>query len=113
MTKPVVLVTGAGGRLGNALCHSLLADNLVVAAYHERVPAVPSQLSLPATAASPDAANRAWCVKADLNDKNDIMRLVEVCLAKHGRIDVVINAGWIKKDEVCQGVKPGTVAYCK
>lgn len=92
MTKPVVLVTGAGGKLGNALCHSLLADNLVVAAYHERVPAVPSQLSWPVGAASTDAANRAWCVKADLSEKNDIMRLVEVCLARHGRIDVVINA---------------------
>jgi D-xylose transport system substrate-binding protein len=27
-------------------------------------------------------------------------------------LDVVINAGWIKKDEVCQGVKPGTVKVC-
>jgi len=28
-------------------------------------------------------------------------------------LDVVINAGWISKDVVCQGVKPGTVAACK
>src|SRR5579863_2972939 len=27
-------------------------------------------------------------------------------------LDVVINAGWIKRDEVCQGVKPGTVKVC-
>jgi len=27
-------------------------------------------------------------------------------------LDVVINAGWIRKDEVCQGVKPGTVKVC-
>jgi D-xylose transport system substrate-binding protein len=27
-------------------------------------------------------------------------------------LDVVIDAGWIKKDEVCQGVKPGTVKVC-
>ena len=27
-------------------------------------------------------------------------------------LDVVINAGWIAKDEVCQGVKPGTVKVC-
>jgi D-xylose transport system substrate-binding protein len=25
---------------------------------------------------------------------------------------VVIDAGWIKKDEVCRGVKPGTVKAC-
>ena len=27
-------------------------------------------------------------------------------------LDVVINAGWITKDEVCQGVKPGSVKVC-
>jgi D-xylose transport system substrate-binding protein len=27
-------------------------------------------------------------------------------------LDVVIDAGWIGKDEVCQGVKPGTVKVC-
>jgi D-xylose transport system substrate-binding protein len=27
-------------------------------------------------------------------------------------LDIVIDAGWIKKDEVCQGVKPGTVKAC-
>jgi len=26
---------------------------------------------------------------------------------------VVIDAGWIKRDEVCQGVKPGTVKVCR
>ena len=27
-------------------------------------------------------------------------------------LDVVIDAGWIKKDEVCQGVKPGMAKVC-
>jgi D-xylose transport system substrate-binding protein len=27
-------------------------------------------------------------------------------------LDVVIDAGWIKKDEVCRGVKPGAVKVC-
>ncbi len=27
-------------------------------------------------------------------------------------LGVVIDAGWIRKDEVCQGVKPGTVKVC-
>ena len=27
-------------------------------------------------------------------------------------LDVIIGAGWIKKDEVCRGVKPGTVKVC-
>jgi D-xylose transport system substrate-binding protein len=27
-------------------------------------------------------------------------------------LDVIIDARWIKKDEVCQGVKPGAVKVC-
>jgi D-xylose transport system substrate-binding protein len=27
-------------------------------------------------------------------------------------LGVIIDAGWIKKAEVCQGVKPGTVKVC-
>jgi D-xylose transport system substrate-binding protein len=27
-------------------------------------------------------------------------------------LDIVVDAGWIKKDEVCQSVKPGTVKVC-
>jgi D-xylose transport system substrate-binding protein len=27
-------------------------------------------------------------------------------------LDVVIDAGWISKDEVCKGVKPGSAAVC-
>src|SRR5690606_14570289 len=27
-------------------------------------------------------------------------------------LDVVIDAGWVSKDVVCQGVAPGTVAVC-
>jgi D-xylose transport system substrate-binding protein len=28
-------------------------------------------------------------------------------------LGVIIDAGWIKKAEVCQGVKPGTVKACE
>ena len=27
-------------------------------------------------------------------------------------LNVVIDAGWVTKDVVCQGVAPGTVAVC-
>jgi D-xylose transport system substrate-binding protein len=27
-------------------------------------------------------------------------------------LDVVIQAGWVTKDAVCRGVKPGTVKAC-
>ena len=28
-------------------------------------------------------------------------------------LDVVVDAGWIRRDEVCQGVKPGAVKVCR
>ena len=31
---------------------------------------------------------------------------------KRDTLDIVIDAGWIKKSEVCQGVAPGTVKVC-
>jgi D-xylose transport system substrate-binding protein len=37
--------------------------------------------------------------------------LVPIPITKDN-LKVVIDAGWIKKDEVCQGVKPGTVKVC-
>jgi D-xylose transport system substrate-binding protein len=37
--------------------------------------------------------------------------LVPIPITKDN-LDVVINAGWIKKDEVCQGVTPGTARVC-
>ena len=27
-------------------------------------------------------------------------------------LDVVVDAGWISQEELCQGVKPGSVAAC-
>ena len=27
-------------------------------------------------------------------------------------LDVIVGKGWITKDEVCAGVKPGTVKFC-
>lgn len=87
---PVCLVTGASGRLGRALCSALSGRYHVVAAYHSTVPAIPSQLKRPIT--SGDHAKQVFCVQADLTKKEDIRRLVEVALARHGRIDAVVNS---------------------
>jgi NAD(P)-dependent dehydrogenase (short-subunit alcohol dehydrogenase family) len=89
----VVLVTGAAGKLGTSLCRSLVTANRVIAAYHTRPPDIPSQLRWPAVRDSKADNNRAWCVQANVSEPKDIRRLVEVSLARHGRIDVVINAG--------------------
>ncbi len=88
----VVLVTGAAGKLGSALCHSLLKNNQVIAAFHDRQPDFPSQLCWPAGNVADSPCSRAWCVQADITDSSDLKRLVEVSLARYGRIDVIVNA---------------------
>jgi D-xylose transport system substrate-binding protein len=39
--------------------------------------------------------------------------LLKPVLITKDNLNVVIDAGWISKDAVCQGVKPGSVAVCK
>lgn len=90
--KPVVLITGASGELGAALCKALLPNYLVVATYHQRIPSIPSQLQWPLESSADYSSNKVWCVKVDLTDGRDVSRLVEICLAKHGRIDALINS---------------------
>jgi NAD(P)-dependent dehydrogenase (short-subunit alcohol dehydrogenase family) len=92
--KPVCLVTGAGGRLGQSLCVDLAQDYEVVATYRKTVPEVPSQLQWPVGPGAAAALPRSdiYCIQADLECRADIRRVVEVAQARHGRIDCVVNS---------------------
>lgn len=93
MAKPVCLITGAGGRLGQMLCRELLPRYTVVGTYRSRVPAVPSQLMRPQRSnGAAEAADEVYCIQGDLSRRHDIQRIVEVCLARYGRVDAVVNA---------------------
>jgi NAD(P)-dependent dehydrogenase (short-subunit alcohol dehydrogenase family) len=88
--KPVCLITGAGGVLGRALCSALIDRYEIVASYRSTLPQISSQIK---RQVGPLPANKtAFCVQADLQKRDDIRRLVEVALAKHGRIDALINS---------------------
>ena len=87
--KPVCLITGAGGRLGSALCTHLLGRYEILAVYHNAIPPVSSQLKHRLKASNSDAA---YCIQADLVSREDIRRVVEVSLARYGRVDAVINS---------------------
>lgn len=76
--KPVCLITGAGGRLGQDLCHALQDDYQVVASYRSRRPDI----------ASPSVQ----LIQADLTQRDDLQRLVSDTLARHGRIDALVNS---------------------
>lgn len=88
--NPVCLVTGAGGQLGNALCARLNEDFDIVASFRSTPPLINSQLKWRAGAASDEG--RVLCVQGDLTRREDICRLVEVAMARFGRIDAVVNS---------------------
>lgn len=94
--KPVCLVTGAGGKLGQAICRELSSDYEIIGSYRRNLPAVPSQLRRPLTgksAASPREKGNGdvYCVEADLTDRADVRRLVEVAIARFGSVDSIVN----------------------
>jgi NAD(P)-dependent dehydrogenase (short-subunit alcohol dehydrogenase family) len=94
--KPVCLITGAGGRLGAHLCATLRDRYRVVAAYHETPPNTSSQSMQVIDPRSfregqelPDP--QVYSVQADITRREDMRRLVEVAVARFGRIDMLIN----------------------
>jgi NAD(P)-dependent dehydrogenase (short-subunit alcohol dehydrogenase family) len=95
--KRVCLLTGAGGRLGSALCRALAPRYEVAAVYRSAPPPCPSQeqsfvdpldpLGRPAENGHP-----LFAVRADLADHGAAGRVVELTLARFGRVDLLVNA---------------------
>ena len=90
--KPVCLITGAGGLLGNALCRAVSDEYDIVAAYRKNIPKISSQLVEQVNGTNKSVEKNIYAVQADLTIKEDIRRLVDVALAKFGRIDCVVNS---------------------
>jgi NAD(P)-dependent dehydrogenase (short-subunit alcohol dehydrogenase family) len=95
--KKVCLITGAGGTLGTAFCR-LFRDRYEIAAVHrEAAPSAPDQHSrfvdpLRPDAALPENEHPVFAIRADLTGEGEIRRVVELTLARFGRIDVLVNA---------------------
>ncbi len=80
----VIVITGASSGLGEAAVRRLAADGakLVLGARRvDRLKALAAELALPEDAA----------VKTDVTDAQQVKALVDGAVAKHGRIDVIIN----------------------
>lgn len=91
MSKPVCLITGAAGAVGQALCAGLVGDCRVIGTYHRRPPSVASQLGWPVDSNGRSPGESAYFVQADLTNRQDLRRLVEIAMARFGGIDCVIN----------------------
>ncbi|EYF02587.1 SDR family NAD(P)-dependent oxidoreductase [Chondromyces apiculatus] len=95
--KRVCLLTGAGGRLGEAFCRTYADQYDIVAVYRTRHPEVPSQVQRlrdprNPTASVPDNEHPVFAVQADLLETGQVRRVVELALTRFDRVDVLLNA---------------------
>ncbi|GAB2463450.1 SDR family NAD(P)-dependent oxidoreductase [Jatrophihabitans fulvus] len=94
--KRVCVLTGAGGRLGAAFCRAYAAQYDILAVCHRRGPAVPSQHErfvdpLDADAVLPENEASVYALYADLEQDGQVQRVVDVALARYGRVDLLVN----------------------
>jgi NAD(P)-dependent dehydrogenase (short-subunit alcohol dehydrogenase family) len=94
LSRQVVVVTGSAGRLGSAICDIYGKTSSVLAVYNKKEPEFASQLRrrVYPSAEDSDGDGEVYSVQADLTDRGDIRRVVEIALARFGQIDVLINA---------------------
>lgn len=95
--RRVCLLTGAGGQLGNEFCRRHAATYDIVAVHRSRPPTVASQEQWFVDPLAPDAslaenAYPVFSIASDLTKPGEISRVVELTLARHERIDVLVNA---------------------
>jgi NAD(P)-dependent dehydrogenase (short-subunit alcohol dehydrogenase family) len=95
--KRVCLLTGASGKLGTAFCRMLASKYHIAAVYRRNPPQVPSQHQryidpLDLATSIPENDHSIFAIQADLTDDKELARIVELTLARFGRIDLVVNA---------------------
>lgn len=95
--RRVCLLTGAGGLLGNAFCRAYAAEYDIVAVCRRRAPEVPSQDEWFVDPLAPDTEPpennaRVYVVHADLEKGGQVERVVDIALARFGRVDLLVNA---------------------
>jgi len=89
----VVLVTGGGGGLGRALAHAWSAAGARVAVV-DRDAAAAATVATELAGGTGRVADDALALAADVADEADCERAVGACVARYGRLDVLVaNAG--------------------
>ncbi len=101
MTRPVVLVTGGGRRVGAGLCRDLSADCRIAIHYHRSV-AEAEALEAELKAAGRDVARFA----ADLALPAERAGLIPAVKAHFGSVDVLINCASLFKYDAIDSLTP-------
>jgi NAD(P)-dependent dehydrogenase (short-subunit alcohol dehydrogenase family) len=96
-SKRVCLLTGASGKLGSVFCRTLAARFDIAAVYRSRHPDAPSQLEwlrdpLAPSARVPENDHAVFAIQADLLEEDAPSRVVDLALARFGRIDLLVSA---------------------
>jgi NAD(P)-dependent dehydrogenase (short-subunit alcohol dehydrogenase family) len=92
----VCLLTGAGGTLGSAFCRLQASRYDIVAVCRRRAPDAVSQHERYVDPLDPEAAlaeneNAVFTVFADLERPGEPERVVDLALARFGRVDLLVN----------------------
>ncbi len=94
--KRVCLLTGASGALGTAFCRAHADKYEIAAVYRTKPPPVVSQrqrLVDPLGEREPgENAHPVFAIQADITERAELARVVELVLARFERIDVLIHA---------------------
>ncbi|MGE7432890.1 MULTISPECIES: SDR family NAD(P)-dependent oxidoreductase [Kitasatospora] len=98
----VVVVTGAGTGIGRATAHEFAALGAEVVAVGRR----PGPL---AETAAGCASSRITPLSADITAPGACDRLVETALARHGRLDVLVNNAGITRSTPLGGISPAAL----
>lgn len=101
MSAKVALVTASSAGLGAATVKALAAHFRVVVNYHSRLEkaeqVIQEASAIPATYETSSSEPRFHAIKADVQQRSEIQRLVAETVSKMGRLDVVVsNAGWTR-----------------
>jgi NAD(P)-dependent dehydrogenase (short-subunit alcohol dehydrogenase family) len=90
-SKRVCLLTGASGRLGTAFCGSCANEYEIVAVYRQHLPKAPGVEPIGSRTRREESHQRILAVQADLTSLSDQRRVIDVVLARHGKIDLLVN----------------------
>src|SRR5207253_8901378 len=88
--KRVAWVTGGGSGIGEAGAEALAADGFTVVVSGRRKDALDTVVEKIAK-----AGGKAEAIALDVSKADDVTRAAEQILAKHGRIDVLVNSAGI------------------
>jgi NAD(P)-dependent dehydrogenase (short-subunit alcohol dehydrogenase family) len=95
--KRVCLITGSRGRLGLAFCRAYASRYAIVGVHRsDHATTIPTQHSRVVDPLAPDSPlsdndHRIFEIRADIRDKSEQARVVDLALARFGRIDLVVS----------------------